>query len=504
MKPSGKPAMLYVKSLRRPEAAAATPDQTTMNRAVSAANVLRMMAQLSTAVFARRQPLAACAALATLVSLVCVSPSARANGRYPKADQLLVDREARSFTLRTTFGLLLSRDGGLNWDWVCERALGYSGVQDPTIASMDGGTLLAGLSEGIAHSADQGCNWAFSAADLNGSPVIDLTVRKGPPNQALALVWDAQRIGYSSRILASSDQGRSFSAHGRAIDPTVLVTTIDVAPSDTRRIYASGTRSIDGVRSGLLLSSDDDGEHWSEHALPFDPKLEQGVYIAAVDPRDADTVYLRTNSASVSRLLASRDGGNQVSVIYSGSLLAFALSPNGRQLYFGGEDGLHTGLAEDWSFERRSSLRVLCLAATADTVYACSDEHSGFTLGASRDGGSSFEPLLHLKTVRGPLSCTTAQCESDWPLVRAQLGVPPPNEPDAGSDDGGASTADASAESGDGGPAPNAPLRPRGPSCALGLSQSGDLPGSRTLLFVALIRLSRLRRLSARRRLPAK
>lgn len=453
----------------------------------------------------------------SLLSALCIASSAGANGRYPKADQLQVAPDQPEFlAVRTTFGLLVSHDSGRNWDWICEAAIGYSGVQDPTLGMMENGTIIASLAEGIARTADQGCSWAFSSAPLGGSPVIDLTVRKNAPSQALALVWDAQQLGYSSRILASDDNGRSFSPYGNPIDPTVLVTTLDVAASNPHRVYASGTRSVNGVRSALLFTSNDDGQHWTEYPLPFDPKLEQGVYIAAVDPEDAETLYLRTSSATVSRLLVSHDGGQRVSVIHSGSLLSFALSPDGKQLYFGGEDGLYSGLASEERFERRANVRVLCLAATSDTVYACSDEHSGFTVGASRDGGSTFEPLLHLKTVRGPLPCSAEQCESDWPLVRAQLGIPVPSESDAGADVGdageGSNTGsagragqgDAGSQGSDGGSPPSSPhLEPKG-SCNVAFGHAGSALCWDALLLVTLGRLSRRRRSPARSRPPAK
>lgn len=443
------------------------------------------------------------------LGLFCAAPTAHANGRYPKADQLVIAREhPEVLTVRATFGLLVSRDSGRNWDWICERAIGYSGVQDPTIGLMTGGTIIASLSEGIARSTDQGCSWGFSEATLSDSPVIDLTVRREAPNQALALVWDPQNVGYSSRFLASDDNGRSFVPYGNPIDPSVLVVTLDVAPSNPSRVYASGTRSVDGVRSGLLFRSDDDGEHWTEYAVPFDPKLEQGVYIAAVDPSDANTVYLRTSSATVSRLLVSHDGGKQVEVAYAGSLLAFALSPDGKQLYFGGEDGLYSGLARDLDFEPRSRLRLLCLAATEDTVYACSDERSGFTVGSSSDGGFSFEPLLHLNTVRGPLACSKDECERDWPLVRAQLGIPTPGELDAGVD---ASAPDAGA-AGSAGSSADPPSEPGPPasgatsSCGTGGFAAGGAPASGLGLALAMAaaRFSLRRRLRARFRLPAR
>jgi hypothetical protein len=490
MKPSGKPAMLYVNTFSWPTAAPAIKDQATVNNPASTANVLRIIAQVSMRPCLRTARLAFASGL--FAAILCSSPSAHANGRYPKADQLIIAPDDANFlTVRTTFGFLVSDDSGKNWDWICERAIGYSGAQDPTIGLLGGGAIIASLSEGIARSADHGCTWGFSQANLGDSPVIDLTVHQAAPSHALALVWDAQTIGYSSRILASNDGGRSFLPYGTPIDPSVLVTTIDIAPSNPERVYASGTRYVDGARAGLLFMSDDAGRHWTEYPVPLVAKLEEGVYIAAVDPKDADTLYLRTSSASVSRLLVSHDGGKQVSAIYSGSLLSFALSPDGKQLYFGGEDGLHGGSSSDTQFEKRADLRVLCLAATADTVYACSDEYSGFTVGASSDGGSTFEPLLHLKTVRGPLSCSAAECESEWPVVSAQLGIRTPNEADAGFE-------------GSAGGSPAPPAAARTPSsCTFSGEKSGSVSDLGLLLLVAA-GLTRLRKSRLRSRLPAK
>ncbi|HEY0464521.1 MAG TPA: hypothetical protein VGC79_09945, partial [Polyangiaceae bacterium] len=72
--------------------------------------------------------------------LFCAPRPASANGRYPKADQLAIAPDDPQFlAVRTTFGVLVSHDSGQNWDWICERALGYSGVQDPTLGLMERG-----------------------------------------------------------------------------------------------------------------------------------------------------------------------------------------------------------------------------------------------------------------------------------------------------------------------------------------------------------------------------
>ncbi|MBA3780037.1 MAG: pseudouridine-5'-phosphate glycosidase [Chloroflexi bacterium] len=49
--------------------------------------------------------------------------------------------------LRATFGILVSRDAGKTWQWICERALGYEGSWDPPIAVTRDGRLWVGLDQ---------------------------------------------------------------------------------------------------------------------------------------------------------------------------------------------------------------------------------------------------------------------------------------------------------------------------------------------------------------------
>jgi len=159
---------------------------------------------------------------------------------------------------------------------------------------------------------------------------------------------------------------------------------------------------------------------------------------------------------------------------------------------------------------------VLCLATSADSIYACSDEHSGFTVGASNDGGGTFEPLLHLETVRGPLACSGSECQADWPLVRAQLGIPLPREPDAAADAGDAAEdprGDAGGEAsvddaGSDGDASHTPEQATSAAtrsaCAVGFSRASNRPGLGSLLAFAVTALNRRRRSRSRARLPAK
>ena len=55
-------------------------------------------------------------AVVALLSAFCSSATAWANGRFPRADQLVaVPGEPAELVLRTTFGLLVSHDAGVTW-----------------------------------------------------------------------------------------------------------------------------------------------------------------------------------------------------------------------------------------------------------------------------------------------------------------------------------------------------------------------------------------------------
>src|SRR5262245_22713158 len=87
---------------------------------------------------------AAIAGLGGLAAFVVVH-AASANGRFPHANQLVVDPAAKGrVALRATFGLLLRDRPDGPWTWACERAVGFSGTYDPPIGFTAGGALVSG------------------------------------------------------------------------------------------------------------------------------------------------------------------------------------------------------------------------------------------------------------------------------------------------------------------------------------------------------------------------
>lgn len=373
------------------------------------------------------------------------SSAAWANGRFPRADQLVATPgRPEQLVLRTTFGLLVSRDAGASWEWICEEAIGITRQEDPAVAVLAGGRLLAGLSNGLAQASEPFCAWQF--APLSSAPLelVDLTVRPLEPGSAVALAWektDANAFGYRSLFFGTSDAGASWQSYGTGIDPSVLVLTLDVAASDPHRLYASGIRPA--ARTAALFVSTDDGHSWAERPAPFESPREQGLYIAAVDPNAPERVYLRSSGPSSSRLLVTDDAGLSFVELFSGrSLLGFALSPDASEIFVGGpEDGLWWASRDERVFEQRSSLPVLCLMSLANLLYACSNEQLGFALGASSDGGRQFSARLHLSEVGGPVACAPETsggvCAAAWPAISERLGIPAQAPPSGAGGDGG-------------------------------------------------------------------
>jgi photosystem II stability/assembly factor-like uncharacterized protein len=387
-------------------------------------------------------------AASTIAVSLLAAPDARANGRFPAANQIVVaPNDPNTIVLRTTFGVIISRDHGTSWDWICERAIGIkSPTEDPSLGITANNTVIAGTFEGLAVSPDTGCSWSFAANGLENKIVVDTVVRIDAPHVALGLtnkyraVDDAGNPNYTSQVFSSIDDGASWSAFGTAIDPTAVLETLEVAASDPHRLYVSGYRGAGANVKGILFVSTDDGMTWAERAIPLDPATETSPFIAGVDPTNADRVYVRTNGPNSSRLLVTSDAGMSFTPIFTGASLAgFALSPDGAKVYVGGpKDGLNVASSSDFQFKRTSTVAVQCLKRAGTTLYACSNEVSGFIVGASEDDGATFVAELHLATIRGPLACgastSSAVCVDDWPAVRDSLGIP---ADDAGTSDAG-------------------------------------------------------------------
>jgi hypothetical protein len=372
-------------------------------------------------------------AAALVASIVALVPTpARANGRFPAASMLVArPGDPSHLVLRATYGLLFSSDGGSTWDWQCERAVGYRGNEDPSIAVTGSGAVVAGTFGGLARSVDGGCSWQHGAKGPES--IIDLAIRTSTPDRVYAVSCLFARVGdagaqlFHSELLVSDDAGDHWTTRA-TLDPSLIIDSVEVAPSDPKRLYVSAIRPHGKETRGVLLVSSDDGARFTERSIPFGVS-DRGVYVAAVDPNRADRVYLRTSGVDASRIVVTDDAGASVRTAFeAGRLLGFALADDGKTLYAGGpKDGLVAASTSDLHFEKRSSQPIQCLTAVGKTLWACTPTSSGFVVGASADGGSTFAPKLTLAGTRGPLRCAApaspGECAVEWASFRQLVGM---------------------------------------------------------------------------------
>ena len=422
---------------------------------------------------------------------------AHANGRFPRAERLIEDpQDSSHLLLAATYGLLVTHDRGQSWFHVCETAFAEPGQQtDPVVALLPDGTLLTSIYSSLSRSTDGACDFEKRLAGDPAHAVPDFTV--DADGATVAVLVTAENGASTSQLQESIDGGRSFHALGQVLPENMrLVATVDVAPSDPNRIYVSGL-GLGGV--GVLLRSDDRGKTFTELPLPVDEKNDEVPYIAAVDPKNANALYVRTDvwqydelsgiATAADALFYSDDGGEHFTELWraGGKLFGFALSPDGQELVIGYGDpvegggrfteegalGVYTGAPGTAGFTKIYDGAVSCLTWTEQGLYACTAQaKTGHALGFSQavsvvpGGKIGFAPLLSLLEVKGPLACdactSSARCSESWqatctawgrsdcePVSPASGGAPScPGDAEAGANAGGEGGAAASTPGG--------------------------------------------------------
>jgi photosystem II stability/assembly factor-like uncharacterized protein len=299
--------------------------------------------------------------------------AARANGRYPVANQLVVAPGDSSYlVLRSTFGILQSSDGGKSWSWICEQAAGYNDDDEPAVAVTADGSIVVG-SEGLTASHNRGCSWSMPDEFGVSTIVTDLDVDRSAPHHLVALSGKGDgMVGYTNRVLESLDDGRTWVPLGNAIANGLIAETIEIAPSG--RVYLSGIHPP----SGFLVRSGDAGATWTE--LPIAGPDGSIPFIAAVDTSNSDRIYVRSKAGDSDRLFVTSNSGESWTEIFSlpGSILGFALSPDGRRVAVGGPAlGISVAGTTDYVFRRVSMVGAYCLRWTEAGLYACAKPFGG-------------------------------------------------------------------------------------------------------------------------------
>lgn len=369
-----------------------------------------------------------------------VAASAQANGRMPGANDLVFNpSEPGRVVARATFGIVQSDDRGASWSWICEQAIDVSGViADPPLGLTEDGSLVLLPPTGSALvSHDRGCSWLRMGPPLAGRRGADLTVDPSDDKRLLVLtstlsgVSDAGFGAYENLLIETRDSSASFQVLS-TLPGDFEAETVEIARSDARRIYVSGSDAVDG-RVGVVMRSDDGGQTWLRSTFPL-PAGSGSLLISAIHPTDPDRLWLRVSARGdtlgllPARLYSSADKAQSFQLLASTTkgMFGFALSPDGSTLAYGGpSDGLFVGPADGSSaFSKRSGLGVRCLRWREDgLLYACASEPSDpFSVGVSSDQGQNFRPLYRLRDTC-PSACAAGSsfalsCEAAWGQTR--------------------------------------------------------------------------------------
>jgi photosystem II stability/assembly factor-like uncharacterized protein len=373
-------------------------------------------------------------------AIVLVTATALGNGRFPAADQLLIDpSDPMHIVVRTTFGFVESRNGGKEWLWTCEDIIGRIANQDPPFAvTGDGSVVVAVPFEGVSVTHDHGCTWTKAPAPLAGQLAVDVTLE---PDDAAGVVvltstndtdWDAgpgAPSEFRNLVVETKDHGVTWSLLGVPLARDFIAATIEIAHSDPKRIYASGV--FGDPLKGAVERSEDGGKTWSRAVVPTGSDIGS-VYISAVDAQNADRLFVRVlaqadpaTMATPTVLLESTDKGNtwrEVAKTAEG-MLGFALSPDGSKLAYGTlGQGVFVGPSDgSGPLMNVSELPNRCLTWSAAGLYACgtdlgrnvpvngpsSQTPNTFAVGLSHDMGKSYDTLYKLFQ-----TCPT-QCPED-------------------------------------------------------------------------------------------
>jgi hypothetical protein len=437
-----------------------------------------------------------------VVGMSLLSAPCLANGRYPAADQLVIDPgDPAHLLLRATFGLLQSQDGGQSWSWICEEAVGYTG--DPSVAVLRGGSVVAAFVDFVSVSQPGGCGWTRKRLPAPYRYVFDATLDAADPGRAWLLAGSldgALQVGLS-RVDASGSLDEPI-----PVAVGVVPVTVEVAPSAPDRIYVSGVLEGGGA---VVLRSSDRGLTWQRFAVGG---ATGPLFVSAVDPADPDRVYARVDGGAPGSLPAA-DGDRSDHVVVSddgaetwrtvlsldADLLGFALSPDGTSVAVGAPGlGVYVASTSDLVFQPAAKVTVpRCLRWTGDGLFACGQENlDGWTLARSGDGGQSFEAVWHQQALR-PLDCSASgsggSCRLAWPDIARSIQADPtfevaPREPSA-----------TNATAGDG--APGGPIVPSAASDAssrdgagCGLTPRARAPGWAPLMALMAVMACRARR----------
>lgn len=374
---------------------------------------------------------------------------AHANGRAPETNGVFFDpADEQAIFIRSTFGLLVSRDDGCTFRWICEQNVGYGGTFDPIYAVAADGSIFATTFAGLRVSRDGGCSFTTATSELPEGATGRIADRwvDALDIGASGEIWVATAdSGMPNDIYSSVDHGVTFTSRGM-LSPTIWWKSLRVAPSDPMRIYATGYElepmaDASGSLRPYLFSTADGGATWNEHSLT---SIQFGgspiVRVHAVDPADPMVFYLVSggaNGANGDRLYRTSDGGTSfLEVLATTEAIRNVLVVDATTVLVAtGKGGAYRSTDGGQTFVALSSGPVLgCIGKRRDgMLVGCGTNWQPDYMAAGRTSGDmSWQKIFRFVELAGPVECPAGTAQHDvcdqqlWPGLKEQFGATGP------------------------------------------------------------------------------
>ena len=330
-------------------------------------------------------------------------------------------------------GLIWSDDGGETFALSCGGAIGSDVRTSSAVMAGDGRLWLASF-DGLIADDRSACGWTFDPG-LQGRWVVDVAAHPSDPD----VVFAATGVASGDNAIYRSERGGPFEPIG--VPDALRVTRLRVVQhAGGLRFVQSGVRGASRIEDGrevpnyVVRYSDDDGESWTEHALPAIDLAGGMVRLDAVDPTDPDRFLVSVARAGAgTTLYVSRNAGAAFEpYLQLAALGGIAFAPDGR-VYIG-DAGDVSGARKTRGLYRAANLTappelvsdafaVQCLGyrATDATLFAC--DRYAFGIADQRTG--QLRPLVKFTEIERFVECSDqdvrATCER--PMLQGYCGL---------------------------------------------------------------------------------
>ena len=389
------------------------------------------------------------AATAAVLGLALAPAPALGNGRPPLTNGVhFQPGDNHSIYVATTFGLLISRDDGCSFRWVCEDNMQYGGNFDPKYRIAADGAIFATTYTGLRVSRDGGCSFATATSEapagdpgrIAGAWIDGIDI--GPTGDVWVATSDS---GKPNDIYRSTDNGRTFAPSGLQ-SPVVWWKSIRVAPTRAQRVYATGYQVAGTLPDGgqsppttHLVISDDTGAHWQESPLTG---VQFGamplVYVLGVDPSNPEALLMSSSLANGpgDRLYRSIDGGlSWTDVLDTTSpIVDLEIEQSGsvRVATLNAQSFVSTDRGAAFS-AMTGAPQLACIGQRSDgALFGCgANWEPDFMAVAKSTDGATWTKQFRFVELAGPVDCPVGTAERDtcggqWPAQQEKFGSKAP------------------------------------------------------------------------------